>query len=158
MQTRLLVTPRERSRFIVSTLKHLCQEPRFRHQWRSADHLSTLCHKWFSIPEPLQFNGNDINDALRKDPALQLDIKAEKSIPNQFGIYHDRYRPRRNDTNRTLTHCYYLCDPGNECVLNPPVGKCYDTIPSLPELQKECDAIACSARTTQRELPHDVIA
>jgi hypothetical protein len=37
------------------------------------------------------------------------------------------------------------------------VGKWYDTIPSLPELQKEYDAVAHSTRTTQRELPHDVI-
>jgi hypothetical protein len=111
-------------------LKHLCREPRFRHQWRSADHLSTLCHKWFSIPEPLQFNGKDINDALRKDPALQLDIKAEKSIPNQFGIYHDIYRPMGPTNTNRKTQCYYLCDPGNECVLNPPVGKkWYDTVP-----------------------------
>jgi hypothetical protein len=50
-----------------------------------------LCHKWFTIPEPLQFNGNDLNNALQKDPALKLDIKAEKSAPNQFGIYHDTY-------------------------------------------------------------------
>jgi hypothetical protein len=50
-----------------------------------------------------------------------------------------------------------LCDPdGNECVTIPPVGKWYDTIPSLLELQKECDAIARSSRTA-RELPPDVI-
>jgi hypothetical protein len=131
MQASLCPPPRERSQFILSTLKHLCREPRFRHQWRSADHLSTLCHKWFSIPEPLQFNGDDINDALRKDPALQLDIKAEKSIPNQFGIYHDIYRPMGPTNTNRKTQCYYLCDPGNECVLNPPVGKWYDTIPCV---------------------------
>jgi hypothetical protein len=130
MQAWLLVPPKERSRFILSTLKHLCHERRFRHQWRTADHLATLCHKWFTIPEPLQFNGSDLNNALLKDPALKLDIKAEKSATNQFGIYHDRYQPWRNDENRTKTHCYYLCDPGNECVLNPPVGKkWYDTVP-----------------------------
>ena len=84
---------------------------------------------------------------------MKLDIKAEKSALNQFGIYHDTYQPKGALRN----HCYYLCDPGNECVLNPSVGKWYDTIPSLPELQKECDAIVCSTRTTQRELPHDVI-
>jgi hypothetical protein len=156
MQARLLHTPREMSRFILSTLKHLCREPRFRHQWRSADHLSTLCHKWFAIPEPLQFDGNDINDALRNVPALKLDIEAEKSSPNKFGIYHNMYRERKNGDRKN--HNYYLCDPdGNECVINPPVGKWYDTISSLSELQKECDAIACSTRTTQRELLHDVI-
>jgi hypothetical protein len=111
-------------------------------QWRTANHIATLCHKWFTIPEPLLFNGNDLNNALLKDPALKLDIKAEKLAPNQFGTYHDTYWP--GDTNRK-TQCYYLCDSdGNESVSSPPVGKWYDTIPSLPELQKECDAIACS--------------
>ena len=47
------------------------------------------------IPEPLQFDGNDLNNALWKDPALKLDILAEKSAPIQFGIYHDTYRPTR---------------------------------------------------------------
>jgi hypothetical protein len=157
MQARLLVPPKERSRFILSTLKHLCRERRFRHQWRTADHLATLCHKWFTIPEPLQFNGSDLNNALLKDPALKLDIKAEKSAPNQFGIYHDRYRPRRNDENRTKTHCYYLCDPGNECVLNPPVGKkWYDTVPQT--FDEEIQALERASRNQrQRELPADVI-
>jgi hypothetical protein len=39
------------------------------------------------IPEPLQFDGNDLNNALRKDPALKLDIDAEKSARYQLGIY-----------------------------------------------------------------------
>jgi hypothetical protein len=39
----------------------------------------------------------------------------------------------------------------------PPTGKkWYDSISSIPELQKECDAIARSTRTL-RELPHDDI-
>jgi hypothetical protein len=152
MQARLSLPPRERSRFIRSTLKHLCHEPRFRHQWRTADHLATLCHKWFTIPEPLQFNGNDLNNALLKDPALKLDIVAEKSAPNQFGIYHDTYRPK--DTNRK-TQCYYLCDPDSkECVNSPPVGKAwYDTIPQIFD---EIQALERATRTL-RELPHDVI-
>jgi hypothetical protein len=38
-----------------------------------------------------------------------------------------------------------------------PTGKkWYDTISSIPELQKECDAISCSTRKL-REFPHDVI-
>ena len=94
MQPRLLIHPEERSRFILSTLKHLCHERRFRRQWRTAKHLATLCHKWFMIPEPLQFDGNDLHSALLKDPALKLDIDKEKSKSNQFGIYHDTYRPR----------------------------------------------------------------
>jgi hypothetical protein len=93
MQASLFLPPRERSWFILSTLKHLCQEPRFQHQWRTADHLATLCHKWFTIPEPLKFDGNDLNNALLKDPAIKLDVKAENSAPNQFGIYHDTYWP-----------------------------------------------------------------
>jgi hypothetical protein len=108
------------------------------------------------IPEPLQFNGNDLHSALLKDPALKLDIDKEKSKSNQFGIYHDTYRPRDANGRRTRTHCYYLCDPDSkECVNSPPVGKVwYDTIPSIPELQKECEALARSTRTL-RELPHD---
>jgi hypothetical protein len=39
----------------------------------------------------------------------------------------------------------------------PPTGKkWYDSISSIPELQKECEAIARSTRTL-REFPHDVI-
>jgi hypothetical protein len=63
-------------------------------------------------------------------PILKLDIRAEKSAPNQFGIYYDTYRPR--DTNRK-TQCYYLFDPDHkECVKIPPLGKAwYDTIPEF---------------------------
>ena len=156
MQTRLLLHPGERSRFILSTLKHLCREPRFRHKWRTADDLASLCHKWFTIPEPLQFNGNDLKNALSKDKAMQLDIKAEKSSPNQFGIYHDTHRPK--DSNRR-SHCYFLCDPANnECVINPPVGKkWYDTI---EDISNEIQALGCATRTQQeqeRQFPADVI-
>jgi hypothetical protein len=52
------------------------------------------------IPKPLQFNADDLNNALLKDAALKLDMKAEKSAPNQFGIYHDTYRPK--DTNEEI--------------------------------------------------------
>jgi hypothetical protein len=94
MQSLLWVHWGERSCFILSTLKHLCRKRRFRHQWRHANHLASICHAWYSIPELLQFNENDLKNALQKDPALTLDIKAEKSSPNQFGIYHDTYRSR----------------------------------------------------------------
>ena len=154
MQARFLLPPKERCRFIRSTLKHLCREPRFRHQWRTADDLATLCHKWFTIPEPLQFNGNDLNNALLKDPALKLDIRADKSAPNHFGIYHDTYRPRH--TNRK-TQCYYLCDPdGKESVKSPPVGKAwYDT---FPELIGEIEALERASRNKeQRQFPTNVI-
>ena len=107
------------------------------------------------IPEPLQFNGNDFNCDLLKGSALKLDIDAEKSASNQFGIYHDEYRPKAQDANRRRTHCYYLCDPDSkECVNSPPVGKAwYDTIPQIFD---EIQALERATRTL-RELPHDVI-
>ena len=128
--SKALVHPEERSCFIWSTVKYLCHEPRFWHQWRTANHLATLCHKWFTIPKLLQFNGKDLHNALQKDPALQLDMEAEKSAQNQFGIYDDTYWPRDASSRRRGNHCYYLCHPdGNECVSSPPVGKAwYDTI------------------------------
>ena len=46
------------------------------------------------IPEPLQFNADNHNNALLKDPALKLDMKAEKSTSHQFGNHHDTYRPK----------------------------------------------------------------
>ena len=106
------------------------------------------------IPEPLQFDGNDLNNALLRDPALKLDIVAEKSAPNQFGIYHDTYRP--DNANRSL-HCYYLCDPdSNECVSTPPVGKAwYDT---FPQIFDEIQALERVTRNKeQRQFPADVI-
>jgi hypothetical protein len=154
MQSSFLLTQIERYRFIRSSVKYLCREPRFRHKWRTSDHLATLCHKWFTIPEPLKFNGNDLNNALLRDPALKLDMKAEKSSPNQFGIYYDTYRPR--DTNKQ-NQCYYLCDPDcNEYVNNPPVGKAwYDTIPNTFD---EIQALERATRNKeQRQFPPDVI-
>jgi hypothetical protein len=80
------------------------------------------------IPEPLQLKGNDLNNDLQKDPALKIDILAEKLSPNQFGIYHDTYRPTGDGNGRL--HCYYLCDPdGNECFNHSPVGMAwYDAV------------------------------
>jgi hypothetical protein len=91
---------------------------------------------------------------LLKDPALKLDIEADKSAPDQFGIYHDTYRPK--DVNRR-THCYYLCDPdGKECVKSPPFGTAwYETVPQI------FDEIQAPERETrnkaQRHFPADVI-
>jgi hypothetical protein len=108
-------------------------------------------HLYYDIPESLRFNGNDLKDQLRKDPAMKIDIKRDQRIPNFHGIYHDQYRPKKKQT----VHCYYVCKPGEEHVIAPPTGKWFDSIPSIPELQKECQAIARSTRTL-RELPHDV--
>jgi len=108
----------------------------------------------FTIPEPLKFNGNDLNNALLRDPALKLDMKAEKLAPNTFGIHYDTYRPR--DTKRK-TQCYYLCDPDcKEYVNSPPVGKAwYDTIPDIFD---EMQALECATRKKeQRQFPPDVI-
>ena len=106
-------------------------------------------HLYFDIPEPLKLNGNDLKDELRKDPAMQIDIKRDQKLPNLYGIYHDQYRPGKQNV-----HCYYACKPGKEHIHAPPIGKWHDSIPSIPELQKECEAIARSTRTL-RELPHD---
>jgi hypothetical protein len=53
IQFRLWVLPEERSRFMLSTLNHLCREQHFRHRWRPVNHLATLCHEWLTIPKPL---------------------------------------------------------------------------------------------------------
>ena len=108
-------------------------------------------HLYYDIPKALQFDGNDLKEQLRKDPAMQIDIKRDHRLPNLHGIYHDRYKPGKQTIN-----CYYACKPGEEHVHAPPTGKWYDSIPSIPELEKECQAVARSTRT-QRELPHDVI-
>ena len=90
-----------------------------------------------------------------KDPAMKLDIKAEKSAPNQFGIYHDTYWP--TGAIRRRTHCYYLCDPdGNACVINPPVGKKWDD--TIPDMVDEIQALERASRNKgQRELPANVV-
>jgi hypothetical protein len=91
---------------------------------------------------------------LQKDPALTLDIRAEKSAPNQFGIYYDTYRAR----GATRSHCYYLCDPGGkECVKSPPVGKPW--FESVPQgFDDELQALERATRNqSQRQLPAEVI-
>jgi hypothetical protein len=109
-------------------------------------------HLYYDIPMQLKFNGNDLNNALRKDPAMKNDIKRDQKLPNVYGIYHDHYKPVGQNI-----HCYYACKPGEEYVHAPPTGnKWYDSIASIPELQKECEAIARSTRKL-REFPHDVI-
>jgi hypothetical protein len=156
MQSSIWLHPRERYRFIKSSVKCLCRETRFRHKWRTADHLVALCHQWYTIPEPLQFNANDLNNALLKDPALKLDMQAEKSAPNQFGIYHDTYRPK--DTKRR-NHCYYLCDPdGNDHVQSTSLGKAWFTTMNIPEIMDDIRALGRATRhKEQRQFPPDVI-
>jgi hypothetical protein len=102
------------------------------------------------IPEPLQFNRNSLNNALQKDPALKLDILAEKLAPNQFGItYHDPYWPTRRGNGRL--HCCYLCDPdGNECVNYPWVGMAwYDTVPQLDSEIQALERATCPVNKEQ---------
>jgi hypothetical protein len=154
MQSSIWLHPRERYRFIRSSVKYLCRETRFRHKWRTADHLVALCHEWFTIPEPLQFNANDLNNALLKDPALKLDMQAEKSAPNQFGIYYDTYRPK--DT-KQRNHCYYLCDPnGNDHVQSPSLGKAW--FATIPDMMDDIRALERATRNKeQRQFPPDVI-
>jgi hypothetical protein len=85
---------------------------------------------------------------------MKIDIKRDQKLPNLYGMYHDhahQYRPGKQ-----IVRCYYACKPGKEHVHAPTIGKRYDSIPSIPELQKECEAIARSTRTL-RELPQDVI-
>jgi hypothetical protein len=106
---------------------------------------------YYDIPEHLKFNGNDLKDELRKDPAIKIDITRDQKLPNLHGIYHDQYRPGKQNV-----HCYYACKPGTEHVHAPTTGKWYDSIPSIPELQKECEAIARSTLAL-RELPQDVV-
>jgi hypothetical protein len=56
-----------------------------------------------------------------------------------------------NPADEINTHCYYACKPGEEYVhVLPKEKKWYDSISSIPKLQKECDAIA---RSTQRVPP-----
>jgi hypothetical protein len=58
-----LSTQRERSRFIRSTLKRLFvnHASDTNGGLPPANHLATLWHIWFTIPDPLKFNGNDLN-------------------------------------------------------------------------------------------------
>ena len=39
-------------------------------------------HLYYDIPEPLKFNGNDLNDELRRDKAMKKDIKQNHKLPN----------------------------------------------------------------------------
>ena len=118
--------------------------------------LLALCHEWYTISEPLQFNANDdLKNALLKDLALKLDMQAIKSAPNQFWIYHDTYRPK--DT-KQRNHCYYSCDPdGNDHVQSTSLGKAWFT--TIPE--EMMDDIRALERATrhkeQRKFPPDVI-
>jgi hypothetical protein len=114
--------------------------------WDVTNHITTLMHLYHDIPEPLKFNGNDLSNVLRKDPSMQNEIKQDQNLPNLHGIYHDQYK-----LSWWNTHCYYACKPSKEYVHAPPKGnKLYDSISSIPELQKECDTIG---HWTQRVSP-----
>ena len=36
-------------------------------------------HLYYDIPKPLKFNGNDLKDELRKDRAMEMDIKRDQT-------------------------------------------------------------------------------
>ena len=154
MQLSIWLNPRERYRFIRSSVKYFCCETRFQHKWRTAVHLVALFHEWYTIPEPLQLNANDLNNALLKDPALKLDMQAEKASPNQFGIYHNTYRPK--DT-KQRNHCYKLCNPdGSDHVQSTSLEKAWFT--TIPEMMDDIRALKRATRhKEQRQFPPDVI-
>ena len=142
-QMRLSLQHANRSWFILGTFKHFCRVTHFQRKWRPTEHWTTLMQLYHVIPEPLKFNGNDLSNVLRKDPSMQIEIKWDQDLPNFHGIYRDQYKPGWRKT-----HCYYACKPGEEYVhALPKEKKWYDSISSIPKLQKECDAIA---RSTQR--------
>jgi hypothetical protein len=145
-QMRLCLQQTDRFRFILGIFRHFCRETRFQRKWRPTEHGTTLKHLYHDIPEPLKFNGNDLSNVLRKDPSMQNEIKRDQNLPNLHGIYRDQYKPSWQNTHRC-----YVCKPGEEYVHATPKGKkWYDSISSIPELQKECDTIAHS---TQRVPP-----
>ena len=83
-------------------------------------------------------------------------MQAEKSAPNQFGIYYDTYRPK--DTKRR-NHCYYLCDPnGNDHVQSPSLGKAWFlTIPEIMDDIRALERATGTRKKGQRHFPPDVI-
>jgi hypothetical protein len=89
-----------------------------------------------------------------KDPALKLDMQAEKSAPNQFGIYDDTYRPKNT---KRRNHCYYLCDPnGNDHVQSTSLGMAWFT--TIPEMMDDIRALERATQSKeQRQFPPDVI-
>jgi hypothetical protein len=64
-------------------------------------------HLKYDIPEPLKFNGSDLSNVLRKDPAMKDEIKQDQKLSNWNGIYHDQYKSGGRNT-----HCYNACQPG----------------------------------------------
>jgi hypothetical protein len=81
-QMRLCLQQRDKSRFILGTFRHFCRETRFQRKWRPTEHWTALMHLYYDIPMQLKFNGNDLNNALRKDPAMKNDIKRDQKLPN----------------------------------------------------------------------------
>ena len=104
-QLRLYLRPEDRSRFIISTFRDFCRKTRFQHKWRPTEHWTALMHLYYDIPKALQYDGNDLKEQLRKDLAMQIDIKRDHRLPNLHGIYHDRYKPGKQTIN-----CYYACN------------------------------------------------
>jgi hypothetical protein len=137
-QLRLYLKPEDQSRFILGTFKHFSRERRFQRKWQPTEHWTALMHMYYDKPEPLKCNGNNLKDELRKDPVMKTNIKQDHKLPNLHGIYHDQYRPGKQNI-----HCYYACKPVKAHVYAPSTGeKWYESIPSIQEILKECEAIA----------------
>jgi hypothetical protein len=78
---------------ILGMFKHLCRVNRFQRKWRPAEHWTALIHLYYDIPEPLKFNGNDLNDELRRDKAMEMDIKQNHKLPNLHMVLSTIPRP-----------------------------------------------------------------
>jgi hypothetical protein len=81
-QLRLSLQHADRSWFILGTFKHFGCATHFQCKWHPAEHWMAQMHLWYDIPEPLKFNGNDLNDELRRDKAMKMDIKQNHKLPN----------------------------------------------------------------------------
>jgi hypothetical protein len=81
-QMRLCLQQTDQFWFILGIYRHFCHETRFQRKWRPVEHLTALMHLYYDIPELLKFKGNDLNDELRRDKTMKMDIKQNHKLPN----------------------------------------------------------------------------
>ena len=94
-----------RSWFILGTFKHFCCVTCFQCKWCPAEHWTALMHLYYDIPEPLKFNGNDLNDELRRDKTIKMDIKQNHKLPNLHMVLCTIPRPVQiQQENHPLLH------------------------------------------------------